>query len=169
MLVTVGKSRPQPPSMREMLTDCHARIRKFCALARRLAEGGPADQVRDAATQVHRYFSVALPLHIRDEDESVRPRLERLGEPSLSAALARMSAEHVEADRALVELLAQWSAIAAAPDEARCRGTAGAAARLDEHLARHLHDEETVIFPALDRLPRAEWDAIVAEMQARRR
>ena len=169
MLTRLGKRSQQTRSMREMLTDCHARIRHFCALGKRLAEGGPAAEVRDAAGELVRYFGIALPLHIRDEDESVRPRLGRLGDASLDAALATMSAEHVEADAALVELLAAWRAIAGAPDDAGCRKTAAAAAWLAEHLERHLVDEEAIIFPALDRLPASEHEAIVAEMQARRR
>ncbi len=155
--------------MRDLLVDCHARIRRFCALGKRLAQGGSSAELRDAAAELHRYFAVALPLHVRDEDESVRPRLERLGDAALASALAAMSAEHVEADAALADLLPQWSAIAAAPTEASCRQTARAAAWLDEHLERHLRAEEALIFPALDRLSAAEQDAIVAEMKARRR
>ena len=155
--------------MRDMLVDCHARIRHFCALGKRLAEGGPVEQLRDAAGELGRYFGVALPLHVRDEDESVRPRLERLGDAALSEALATMSAEHHAAEAALVELLDAWRLIAATPDETRCRNTARAAAWLAEHLERHLRGEEAIIFPALDRLPASDEEAIVAEMQARRR
>ena len=169
MLTTLGKRSVESPSMRDRLTDCHARIRKFCALAKRLSEGGPADHTREAAADLHRYFSIALPLHVRDEDESVRPRLERLADPSLSAALETMSAEHVTAEVALDELLAEWSAIAQAPSEARCLQTRTAALWFDTYMHRHLEAEELRIFPALDALPRGQWDAIVAEMQARRR
>ena len=168
MLTTLGKRSLEQPSIRDMLVDCHARIRKFCALAKRLAEGGPMEQVRDAAADVRRYFGVALPLHIRDEDESIRPRLEQLGDAVLSAALDAMTHEHVAVDVALAELLEQWDAIAREPTEARCLATHDRAVWLDRHLLAHLHDEETRIIPALDRLPRAEWDAIAAEMKARR-
>ncbi len=169
MLKQLGQRSPEARTMREMLTDCHGRIRHFCALGKRLAEGGPAEQLRDAAVELGRYFGIALPLHIRDEDESVRPRLERLGDAPLSAALATMSAEHKAADAALIELLDAWRLIAATPDETRCRNTARPAAWLAEHLERHLRDEEAIIFPAIERLPRADQDAIAAEMQARRR
>jgi len=169
MLTRLGQRSPQPRTMREMLTDCHARIRHFCALGKRLAEGGPAEQLREAAGELVRYFAVALPLHVRDEDENVRPRLARLGDGALDAALAKMSAEHLESEAALVELLAAWRDIAAAADAARCADTARAAATLAEHFERHLRDEEAIVFPALDRLPASEQQAIVAEMQARRR
>jgi hemerythrin-like domain-containing protein len=169
MLTTLGKRSPQQPTMRDMLVDCHARIRKFCALGKRLAEGGPPQQIREAAAQLRRYFGVALPLHIRDEDESIRPRLERLGDVALVAQLDAMTHEHVAADIHLAELLEQWDAIAREPSDARCFATYKPTVWLDRHLLAHLADEETRIFPALDRLPRAQWDAIVAEMQARRR
>ena len=168
MLTTLGKRSPQQPTMREMLVDCHARIRKFCALAKRLAQGGPTEQIRDAAAQLRRYFGIALPLHIRDEDESLRPRLERLGDRAIAPALDAMTHEHVAVDVALAELLEQWDAIAREPSDARCFATYKPSVWLDRHLLAHLHDEETRIFPALERLPRAQWDAIVREMKARR-
>jgi hemerythrin-like domain-containing protein len=169
MLITLGKRNTAQPTVRDMLVDCHARIRNFCALARRVSQGGPAEQIRAAATQLRRYFGIALPLHIRDEDESIRPRLERLGERTLSAALDAMTHEHVAADTALAELLEQWEAIADEPTDARCFATFKPTLWLDRHLLAHLHDEEERIFAALDRLPRAQWDAIAAEMKARRR
>jgi len=169
MLTTLGKRSHEQPTMRDMLVDCHARIRKFCALAKRLSQGGPAEQIRDAAAQLHRYFGIALPLHIRDEDESIRPRLERLADPTLSDSLQMMTHEHVAADVALAELLEQWDAIARDPSDARCFAAYKPTIWLDRHLLAHLHDEETRIFPVLDRLPRAQWDAIVVEMKTRRR
>lgn len=169
MLTTIGPRSRQQPTMRDMLADCHARIRRFCALAKRLSQGGPAEQLADAAVQLRRYFGVALPLHIRDEDESLRPRLERLGDSLLSDALDAMTHEHVAADVALAELLEQWDAIAREPSEARCLVTHEPAVWLNRHLLAHLHDEEARIFPALDRLPPAQWSAIVQEMKARRR
>jgi hemerythrin-like domain-containing protein len=169
MLTTLGKRSLEQPTMRALLVDCHTRIRNFCALAKRLAQGGPTEQIRDAAAQLRRYFGIALPLHIRDEDESIRPRLERLGDGALFAALDAMTHEHEAADIVLAELLEQWDAIGREPRDARCFAAYEPTVWLDRHLMAHLHDEETRIFPALDRLPRPQWDAIVAEMQARRR
>jgi hypothetical protein len=173
MLITIGKRNDEPSTLRSRLLDCHTRIRKLCALGRRLSEGGPPyqtiDQTRDAAVQLQRYFGIALPLHIRDEDESLRPRLERLGDSALLDALGAMSREHAEADVVVAELLGKWDAIVREPTDARCSDTRAPVVWLEGHLLAHLHDEETLIFPALDLLPRAHWDAIVAEMQARRR
>lgn len=169
MLTTLGKRTPEERSMRDLLLDCHARIRKFCALARRLSEGGPTEQVCDGAAQLRRYFAIALPLHIRDEDESLRPRLEQLGDGALSSALDAMSGEHLAVDAPLAALIEEWDAIVREPTEARCIATYEPALWLERHLLAHLRDEEALVFPALDRLPRAQWDAIAGEMQARRR
>ncbi len=48
-----------------MLLDCHARIRNFSALSVRLASPDVAaeGEIADAAARVHRYYTVALPLH----------------------------------------------------------------------------------------------------------
>jgi hemerythrin-like domain-containing protein len=168
MLTTLGRRSREPGSMRDRLLDCHTRIRTFCTLARRLSEGGPPAALQDAARELERYFRIGLPLHVRDEDESVRPRLERLGDRTVVAALEAMSAEHVTADTALLALTEQWSAIAREPTDARCQATREAAVWLDGFLQRHLEAEEQRIFPALDRLPETEHAAIVVEMKARR-
>jgi hemerythrin-like domain-containing protein len=169
MLTKLGTRHEGELTVRDRLLDCHERIRKFCALAKRLSEGAPAQMASEAAAQLHRYFSVALPLHMRDEDESLRPRLERIADANLSAALEAMSNEHVTADVHLAELIDQWSAIADEATDERCLATRTGALWINAYMSRHLHDEETRIFPALDLLPAAQWDAIVAEMQARRR
>jgi len=153
MLTTLGKRSLAKPSVSDRLLDCHARIRKLGALALRLAAGAPSAQARDAAEQLHRYFSIALPLHIADEDESVRPRLERLGDPTVDAALGSMTIEHVEIEATLAELLESWLAIIQGPTDARCLGTRGPAIALERQMLAHLHDEETFIFPALALLP----------------
>lgn len=169
MLTTLGKRSREQSSVTDRLLDCHARIRKFCALALRLGAGAPSAQARDAAEQLHRYFSIALPLHIADEDDSVRPRLERLGDPSVDAALGSMTIEHVEIETTLDVLLDSWLAIAKEPTDARCLTTRVPAMALERQMLPHLHDEESFIFPALASLPPGQAEKIVAEMQARRR
>ena len=168
MLVSLGKKAPSEPTLTDRLLDCHARIRKFCAIARRLAASTDPAAAREAAAALHRYFTVALPLHVADEEQSVRPRLVRLGEPALTAALDAMAAEHEEAAATLAELTRRWRQIAEAPTPARSAATDAPAAWLAEHFERHLDAEETRIFPALAKLPPAEAAAVVAELGARR-
>lgn len=168
MLVSLGKKQHNGSSVRERLLDCHTRIRTFCVLAKRLAAGGPDDEVRQAALDLDRYFRIGLPLHVRDEEESVRPRLERVGGPEVAEALEVMSREHVEIEAALDELLARWQELATAPTAAACAATQLGAIWLALHMRNHLHAEETRVFPALELLPPAQHEAIVAEMRSRR-
>ena len=57
-----------------LLVACHARIRSFTATALRLSQavGAEPSEVADVAGAVHRYFTVALPLHVEDEDRVAR-------------------------------------------------------------------------------------------------
>lgn len=170
MLLTLGKkARDDDGSVAQRLLACHERIRRFCALGERLAAGAGADEARQAAAELHRYFSIALPLHMADEEESVRPRLERLGGDAVADALAEMAREHDQAEAVVAELVARWQEILDEPTAARCAVTAGNAAWLTAHMRDHLGAEETRIFPALAKLPQPQLDAIVEEMRARRR
>lgn len=155
-----------------LLLDCHERIRGFLALAARLAEAGLAerDGVAEAAARVRRYFSEALPLHARDEEESVLPRL-RGKDPAVDAELDEMRREHGEHGPPLDALVQACAALAEDPSRQGALAPAlrRAAAELDAHFAQHLRREEAVIFPALRRLLSSEEDAaVVREIRARR-
>jgi iron-sulfur cluster repair protein YtfE (RIC family) len=156
----------------ELLVDCHARIRHFIALAGRLAERGPADPtaVSEAAHALARYFTLALPLHARDEEDSIVPRL-RGRDAALDAALEVMTREHAEHEASLGRLVAACERLAR--DPARIAELAPAVGReaafLARHFEAHLANEEQVIFPALRRLLDPAADAaLIAEMRARR-
>lgn len=156
----------------ELLVDCHARIRHFVALARRIAERGPDDPsaVPDAARAVVRYFTLALPLHARDEEDSIVPRL-RGREAALDTALDVMTGEHVEHEVPLAGLVAACRALADDPGRiAELAPEVGReAAWLERHFEAHLANEEAVIFPALRRLLDPAGDAaLVAEIRGRR-
>ncbi len=154
------------------LLACHARIRRFCATACRLAAARDprATEVVEAAAGVRRYFAEALPLHAEDEDASIAPRL-RGGDPTVDAALAAMSAEHAAHGPLIDRIVALTSELAAQPDrlDALRPALAAAAQALSDALEAHLRAEEATVLPALERLlPPAERLAIVAEMGARR-
>jgi len=154
------------------LLECHERIRRFTGYAARLGEEAAFedDQVRDAAQAVVRYFSVALPLHSADEDESIAPRL--AGAPDeVQVALASMTAQHVDIHRVIDELLPLWEAVAAEPSrraELRDRLAAGAV-RLGMMFTEHLGLEERVVLPAIEALAPEVVARIGDEMTARRR
>ena len=170
MLAQIGKS-PAAGDAVDLLLDCHERIRAFLALARRVAEAGPSEPgLGEAAARVRRYFVEALPLHARDEEESIAPRL-RGRDPVVDAELAAMVREHGEHERPLSALVAACEAIAGAPvlAPAVAGDLARAVVELERHFAGHLGREESIVFPAMRRLlDRADDAAIVREIRARR-
>ncbi len=171
MLIQIGPSRG-PLDIVDALNECHQRIRAFTDLALRLATRvGTSDaEIRDAAASVHRYFSVALPLHARDEEESVLPRL--LGkDPRVDAELAQMQREHTEHVGAVSRVLAACAELEERPGALPhiAPGLADAARELAHHFEVHLAREEQVVFPAMHTLLDPETRAaMLAELRARR-
>jgi hemerythrin-like domain-containing protein len=157
----------------ELLIECHDRIRQAMRGARGLAAAAEGDPViAPTAEAVHRYFSVALPLHSSDEDESLAPRLFTAGVPDeLADAVQAMTVQHGEIDAVLARLLPLWARLAAEPGalEAVRGDLAADTSRLDALWDLHLTLEETRVFPhvATD-LDEASRAAIVQEMRARR-
>jgi hypothetical protein len=162
-LVGIGRRQERDRSVVGRLRDCHGRIRSMLALAQRLVEAPevPGAEVADAATRVHRYFATSLPLHLSDEDESIKPRLAAV------EALELMSRQHVEHERLLAPLLAHWAALGRDPGGER-RLLRQELAALAADLEAHLQLEERDVFPAIEALPQDTQAAIVAEMEARR-
>ncbi len=167
-MFTIGRrERTDEPS--DSLRACHERIRRFLAMAARLAsdELAPDDDVWAAAGGVARYFDDALPLHEQDEDDSIAPRLRGRG---IDDALDAMRAEHdamhagVRALVAICERIAAKTAARAAVRPELAAILAALAPAMDAHLAA----EEARILPAIDALPGPERAAIKAEMAGRR-
>jgi hypothetical protein len=144
-----AEAQAERDALDEMLA-CHERIRRFAHIAGKLA-GAAASEVVEGAQVVHRYFSVALPLHAADEDHSFAPRLTATAPaPDVAAAVDEMIHEHVLIEAALADMVPVWAELMA--DPAR---QAALAARLDAGAARiaalfatHLEKEERVLFPA---------------------
>jgi iron-sulfur cluster repair protein YtfE (RIC family) len=170
MLTRLGRAAA-PEDAVGLLLDCHDRIRTFLSLARRVAEASSADRdVPEAAARVARYFREALPLHARDEEESILPRLNG-ADPEVDAALLRMEREHETHGPPLAALIAACDALAAGPSRLPelAPELSAATAALDAHFVVHLRREEDVIFPAMRRLLTPADDAeIVRELRARR-
>lgn len=171
MLTRLGKPTA-PRDAVDLLLECHERIRTFLSLSRRLGTEAPGDEdaIRDAAERIRRYFTEALPLHARDEEESLLPRLRGL-DPAVDHELEEMAREHGEHEPPLRALVAACEALAVAPRRQAelASRIAAAADELDRHFAAHLRREEEVIFPAVRRLLDAGADAgIVKELRARR-
>lgn len=172
MLANIGNREPVwDEDLLGLLSACHRRLREHLALAERLAVVTNAhhDDIRLAASRIRRYFAIALPLHVADEDESISPRLQRSGGP-IASAIATMTEQHA-GQAPLFEWLAILAGrIEATPtclDEVRLHFSQ-TSSLLAPGVDAHIELEERVIFPALARLTRAEQDAIIAEMRARR-
>lgn len=170
MLHSIGK-KPSADDLVDLLAECHVRIRTFGALAVALGEreDAPEADVLDGCARVRRYFVEALPLHVRDEEDSVTPRLAgRAAE--VDAALAQMRAEHDAHAAPLSAMLAALSEVERCPGGVAERAALRDAARaLVSVFEPHLAAEERVIFPALRALvPAAEQAAAVVELRARR-
>ncbi len=171
MLTRIGGG-PSRSDVVDLLVECHGRIRSFLDLARRLAEarGLPEREVAEAAEAVRRYFAVALPLHARDEEDSILPRLRGL-DPEVDAALEAMRREHAEHGEPVGRLVALCGELAASPRRLPdlAPHLALAVDALARHFAEHLRREEQIVFPAIRRLVDAATDArIREELRARR-
>ncbi|MBI2897170.1 MAG: hemerythrin domain-containing protein [Deltaproteobacteria bacterium] len=168
------QSTHEPDDAVGLMLACHTRIRSFGSLAARIAlDTSPSDEeVAEAAAALHRYFSVALPLHVADEDLSLRPRLERFGAPAeVREALSRMSMQHLDIDQVLAEALPLWLALSRgeASRAQRSKDLVSLGRSLGEHFDGHLDLEERVIFPVVRTLlPADEEEALAGEIRRRR-
>ena len=170
-MLTIGSPRPAEGIV-DLLLECHGRIRSFTDLAVRLGEAtAPTpSEVADAAGRVRRYFEDALPLHARDEEESVLPRLAGR-DPTVDAALVAMHRDHLEHDVLLQPVVALCAQLAAAPERHAelAPALAQAARTLRAHFEEHLGAEEATIFPTIARVvPEDERRRMVEELRARR-
>jgi iron-sulfur cluster repair protein YtfE (RIC family) len=153
----------------EALAACHERIRSFSAgLLRLVALDDLFDpRVPAAAAAAHRYFAEGLPLHARDEDESLAPRLLRVV-PEAAGLLTALEHEHEAIVQALDALLPSLSALARgeAADHTRIRTAAEALVAV---LLPHIEREERELFPLCAALSAPDRLAFGEELLARRR
>jgi iron-sulfur cluster repair protein YtfE (RIC family) len=157
-----------------LLAACHHRIRHFTLVVGKLAhaEGSPLPEIRTAADSAYRYFTVALPLHEADEEQSLRPRLLDHSTADLAGALDAMVHQHEAIEDLLERLLPILMLVANNP--AKLPDAHGELCTLSKALAEvfqgHLELEEKVIFPAVqEKLSQDAQDGILLEMQERRK
>ncbi len=149
-----------------MLMECHERIRRFSAGLERLCllEDLSDHRAIPTARACHRYFSLGLPLHARDEDESLVPRLLDLRLSRVQRqALADIEIEHLAIERALPELL---SALDGPLERHALRGIGLPMVGL---LRGHIDAEELLVFPLVQRLSPGDRADMVDEIRARHR
>lgn len=152
----------------ELLYACHERVRRFTALAGRLAahvaDHGADGQARDAAAQILRYFELSLPNHHADEEEDVFPALRGLNDQALAGVIAALKAEHSVLD-ALWHEVAPWLRHIA---QGETEPVPEVLAQFVASYAAHTEREESEVFVAIERLPESVVDTIAQRMRARR-
>lgn len=156
-----------------MLEACHERVQRTLALLGRLREHvreqGSDDSARQAARDVLRYFDIAAPLHHQDEELHVFPPLLAQGAPAVVALVRRLLQDHGD-------MVADWAAArqplqALVDGQIRAFGAADEAAldRFAGRYARHIADEEGVVYPSVLQLLRPDaLEPMGREMAARR-
>jgi hemerythrin-like domain-containing protein len=158
----------------DLLVGCHQRIRHFTSVAIRLAHAQAAtpDEICQAAEAVYRYYSVSLPLHEADEEQTLRPRLHSAADERVQHALLAMGDQHLAIDELLERLLPLLILVKNDPDllgevaGEMCSITKA----LDEVFRAHLQLEEETIFPAIrSSLTVDTQQEMLREMQARRK
>jgi hemerythrin-like domain-containing protein len=172
--ISPAKTQPKTEDAVDMLVGCHQRIRHFTEVAMKLAhaQGSTPEEVVQAAAGVHRYYTVSLPLHEADEEETLHPRLDSLGDEKLHHALLAMTDQHQAIDDLLERLLPLLIMVRNSPDTIHAAGPemCSITKALDEMFRAHLQLEEEAIFPAIrERLPEDVQAEMANEMRARRK
>jgi hemerythrin-like domain-containing protein len=169
-----GAANPETEDALALLLGCHDRIRHFTRVSVRLAESpqAPAPDRIDAARAVLRYYTIALPLHEDDENNSVYPRLKRvLPSGELAHANQQMLDQHAGIDANIAELVPMWQQIERDP---RSQDSLGDRLQYCTEKLRalwnvHLALEENQVIPAMRKyLDASDLAEIAREMQARR-
>jgi hemerythrin-like domain-containing protein len=151
-----------------MLRACHERIQRQCAtlakLAAHLRSDGLTHDARQAATDIHRYFSSAGRQHHADEEQDLFPALRT--EPALAGLLDTLARDHTAMEslwQRLEPLLAAPDTIHDLDDFARLAGEFNALYR--QHIAR----ENSELLPQAEQLLSVEQQReLGARMAARR-
>lgn len=172
--ITPARSVTSSRNAVDLLTDCHQKIRHFTQVVQKLAhaEGSPLPEISAAAEGAYRYFTVSLPLHEADEEESLHPRLLAHGGPEVTTALDAMFHQHQAIDDLVQRLLPVLRLVASNPAALpQAHGELCTFSKtLLEVFRGHLDLEEKVIFPAVAQtLSSASQSELLAEMQQRRK
>ncbi len=177
MPVQIGSTSHSFSDPTGLLGDCHRRVEMFIRALDHVAQS--SDQQLSAENRRSldlslRYFREAAPKHTADEEESLFPRLRKIGDPQLQAALNRLDelekdhrwAEslHATADELGRKYLAEGDLSSEEAETFR-----NAAKQLHDMYRRHIEIEDSEIFPVANRLLSVEAKKMIAdEMQHRR-
>lgn len=164
-----------------LLSDCHRRIERFLDQLLRVVDAQTAQpgetvtpEQRAALTAALRYFREAAPMHTRDEEESLFPRLRATNAQAAHALMnevAALEADHDAADHLHAEvdrLGGRWLSDGILP-EADLARLWELLTELRATYQRHIAMEDTQLFPlAANLLTREEQKEMGREMAVRR-
>lgn len=159
-------------SAQAFLLASHDRTRHFLRVAEHIASVDLGRtllaDVGAAAEDLVRHFGETLPLHERDEMESLAPAL--AGDPSLAEHLTMLANEHAVLQVILDQLLPLWRRLAAEPRAVLdVKGPlALATRRLVAVFSLHFMREEKSVFPRIGLLSPTAQATLLAEMRGRR-
>ncbi len=178
MPVQIGATTHDFSNPTGLLSDCHRRVEMFLGSLNSVANVADCqltDETRRSLELALRYFREAAPKHTADEEESLFPRLRKIADPAIEAALRQMAElenDHRWAEplHKSVDELGQKFLIAGsltAEDQSPFRR---AISELIEMYRRHIEFEDQVLFPIAARvLPKKEQEAVAREMAERRK
>ncbi len=173
-IAPLTSSPPKSEDAVDLLLGCHQRIRHFTGVAVKLAHahGATPEEIAQAAAGVHRYYSVSLPLHEADEEQTLHPRLSAVADDRVRHALLAMRDQHQAIDELLEGLLPLLRMVENNPDTLAAVGgeMCSITKALDEMFRAHLQMEEEVIFSAIrSELPETTRSEILRQMRQRRK
>lgn len=161
-----------------LLSDCHRRIEMFLGSLVRVAPllDKPLDaDARMAMEASLRYFREAAPKHTADEEESLFPRLRRMSNAEVEAALGTLDPlerDHRRADslHAQVDRLGKKCLDAGSLSSEDAGVFTRAVAELASIYKEHIRIEDELVFPIAGKvLSSTDKAEIAEEMAARRR
>jgi hemerythrin-like domain-containing protein len=177
MPVQIGASSASFSNPTGLLSDCHRRVEMFLNVLISVAETAHQELTPENKASLEnalRYFRDAAPKHTADEEVSLFPRLRKIDDPALQAALRELDALehdhrwaeplHARVDELALEYLRDGK-LNAEP----ARELQQALAQLASMYARHIQREEVEVFPLAAQLLSPEQKKEIAlEMSARR-
>ena len=161
-----------------LLSDCHRRIEMFLGSLVRVAPLLEKPLDADARTAMEtslRYFREAAPKHTADEEESLFPRLRKMENREIEAALGALDPlerDHRRADslHAQVDRLGRKCLENGTLSSEDAREFAQAVTELESIYKEHIRIEDELVFPVAGKvLSLSDKAAIAAEMAARRK
>lgn len=165
---------PHTPDALQLLLEGHRHMRAAAALAVQLgqARDQTPEQLAETASRVLRYFTLALPMHIEDEDYALVPHLFATSLPAeMMRHLWEMGRQHEELEQLVDELVPLWAMVRDTPE--RHAAVADKLSRMGRQLQAQLEDhltlEELHLFPLIrERLEPQALAAIGQQMLDRR-